>query len=187
MKILFLHGLQSNNKSSKVSHMTDEGHQVLAPNMNYFDNKQLYQETLEKLLEFEPELIVGSSMGGYFAYHLSTHFSTNLLLLNPALPKRSFDPPILPDGKEKSRIWAMVGKNDTDVPAKENIEILKKVRAKVTIENHEHRTPIKVFGPYFKSVLEDIQTIKEEEWDEDHAFDMMLNRWIKKMDKSKPS
>ena len=182
MKILFLHGLQSNNKSSKVSHMTDEGHQVLAPNMNYFDNEQLFQETLNKLLEFEPELIVGSSMGGHFAYHLGTHCSTNLLLLNPALPKRSVDPPILPDGKEKSRIWAMVGKNDTDVPAKENIEILKKVRAKVTIKNHKHRTPIKVFGPYFKSVLEDIQTIKEEEWDEDHAFDMMLNHFLKDED-----
>jgi len=179
MKILFLHGLQSNNKSSKVSHMIDEGHQVLAPNMNYFDNEQLFQETLNKLLEFEPELIVGSSMGGYFAYHLGTHYKTNLLLLNPALPKRSFDPPILPDGKEKSRIWAMVGKHDTDVPAKENIEILKKVRAKVSIKNHEHRTPIKAFGSYFKSVLEDIQTIKEEEWDEDHAFDRILNHFLK--------
>ena len=81
MKILFLHGLQSNNKSSKVSHMNDEGHEVMAPHMNYFDNEHLYQETLKKLLEFEPELIVGSSMGGYFAYHLGTHFKTNLLLL----------------------------------------------------------------------------------------------------------
>lgn len=156
MKILFLHGLQSNNKSSKVSHMNDEDHEVMAPQMNYFDNENLYQETLEKLLAFEPELIVGSSMGGYFAYHLGTHFKTNLLLLNPALPNRSFDPPILPDGKEKSRIWAMVGKNDTDVPAKENIEILKRAGAKVQIGDHEHRTPIEVFKPFFNSVLKEI-------------------------------
>ena len=156
MKILFLHGLQSNNKSSKVSHMNDEGHEVMAPHMNYFDNEHLYQETLKKLLEFEPELIVGSSMGGYFAYHLGTHFKTNLLLLNPALPNRSFDPPILRDGKEKSRIWAMVGKNDTDVPAKENIEILKRAGAKVQIGDHEHRTPIEVFKPFFNSVLKEI-------------------------------
>ena len=156
MKILFLHGLQSNNKSSKVSHMNDEGHEVMAPHMNYFDNEHLYQETLKKLLEFEPELIVGSSMGGYFAYHLGTHFKTNLLLLNPALPNRSFDPPILPDGKEKSRIWAMVGKNDTDVPSKENIEILKRAGAKVQIGDHEHRTPIEVFKPFFNSVLKEI-------------------------------
>jgi len=156
MKILFLHGLQSNNKSSKVSHMINEGHEVMAPNMNYFDNEQLFQETLNKLMEVEPELIVGSSMGGYFAYHLGTHFKTNLLLLNPALPNRSFDPPILPDGKEKSRIWAMVGKNDTDVPAKENIEILKRAGAKVQIGDHEHRTPIEVFKPFFNSVLKEI-------------------------------
>ena len=156
MKILFLHGLQSNNKSSKVSHMNDEGHEVMAPHMNYFDNEHLYQETLKKLLEFEPELIVGSSMGGYFAYHLGTHFKTNLLLLNPALPNWSFDPPILRDGKEKSRIWAMVGKNDTDVPSKENIEILKRAGAKVQIGDHEHRTPIEVFKPFFNSVLKEI-------------------------------
>jgi len=136
--------------------MNDEGHEVMAPHMNYFDNEHLYQETLKKLLEFEPELIVGSSMGGYFAYHLGTHFKTNLLLLNPALPNRSFDPPILRDGKEKSRIWAMVGKNDTDVPSKENIEILKRAGAKVQIGDHEHRTPIEVFKPFFNSVLKEI-------------------------------
>ena len=182
MKILFLHGLQSNNKSSKILHMIDEGHEVMAPNMNYFDNEQLYQETLDRLLEFEPELVVGSSMGGYFAYHLGTHFRSNLLLLNPALPKRSFDPPIIDDGTEKSRIWALVGKNDTDVPAKENIQILKRAGAKVQIGDHKHRTPIEVFEPYFTSVLGDIQTIKEEEWDEDHAFDMILNHFLKDED-----
>ena len=153
MKILFLHGLQSNNKSSKVSHMIDEGHEVMAPNMNYFDNEHLYQETLDKLMEFEPELIVGSSMGGYFAYHLGTHYKTNLLLLNPALPNRTFDPPILPDGKEKSKIWALVGENDDVVDPLANEEILKRAGAKVQIGNHEHRTPKEVFEEYFKEVI----------------------------------
>jgi hypothetical protein len=45
-----------------------------------------------------------------FAFHLGTHFKTNLLLLNPALHGRSFDPPIIKDGAEESRIWALVGK-----------------------------------------------------------------------------
>jgi len=153
MKIFFLHGLQSNNKSSKVSHLFNEGHEVLAPNMNYFDNEQLYQETLNRLLEFEPELIVGSSMGGYFAYHLGTHYKTNLLLLNPALPNRTFDPPILPNGIEKSKIWALVGENDDVVRPKENIKILKKAGANVKIGDHKHRTPKEVFEDYFKEVI----------------------------------
>ena len=158
MKILFLHGLLSNNKSSKVFHMIDEGHEVMAPNMNYFDNEQLFQETMDKLLDFEPELIVGSSMGGYFAYHLGTHYKTNLLLLNPALPNRSFDPPILPDGTEKSKIWALIGRNDDVVNPVANEEILNRAGAQVTIGDHAHRTPQAIFEPFFKGVLRGIST-----------------------------
>ena len=109
MKILFLHGLQSNNKSTKVFHIIDEGHEVLASNMNYFDNDQLFREKMNKLLEFGSELMVGSNMAGYFAYHTGTHNKTNLLLLHSALPNGSFDLPILPDGIEKSKIQALVG------------------------------------------------------------------------------
>jgi len=155
MKILFLHGLESNNKSSKVKCMLELGHEVLAPALNYFDNKNLYQETLDKLMKFEPDMIVGSSMGGYFAYHLGTHYETNLLLLNPALPYRSFDPPILPDGSEKSRMWALIGKNDDVVDPSLNKEILNGAGAMITIGDHAHRTPVKVFEPFFTRVLTD--------------------------------
>jgi predicted esterase YcpF (UPF0227 family) len=157
MKIFFLHGLESTHQSSKVDHMRALGHNVHAEYMDYRNVLDIYAKTLNSIIDFNPDLIVGSSMGGYFAYHLGTHFSTNLLLLNPALPKRSFEPPIMADGKQKSRIWAMVGENDTDVPAKENIEILNRAGAKVQIGNHKHRTPVEVFEPYFKSVLDDIQ------------------------------
>ena len=92
-------------------------------------------------------------MGGYFAYHLGTHYKTNLLLLNPALPYRSFDPPILPDGNKKSKIWALVGENDDVVDPLANEEILKRAGAKVQVGDHEHRTPPAVFEPFFKEVI----------------------------------
>ena len=104
-------------------------------------------------------MIVGSSMGGYFAYHLGTHYKTNLLLLNPALPNRSFDPPILPDGIENSKIWALIGGNDDVVDSVANEEILKGAGAVVTIGDHEHRTPTVVFEPYFKFVLDEIKKL----------------------------
>ena len=88
-------------------------------------------------------------MGGYFAFHLGTHFSTSLLLLNPALPNRSIEPPILPDGNEKSKIWALVGENDDVVRPKENIEILKRAGEKVTLGKHKHRKPPEIFEPFF--------------------------------------
>ena len=116
MKIFFLHGLESTHQSSKVDFMRDSGHNVHAKYMDYKNVLDLYAKTLNSIIEFNPDLIVGSSMGGYFAYHLGTHYKTNLLLLNPALPNRTFDPPILPDGIEKSKIWALVGENDDVVP-----------------------------------------------------------------------
>src|SRR5210317_110736 len=98
MKIFFLHGLESNHKSSKVDLIRASGHNVHAEYMDYKNVLDLYAKTLDSIIDFNPDLIVGSSMGGYFAYHLGTHYKTNLLLLNPALPNRSYDPPILSDG-----------------------------------------------------------------------------------------
>lgn len=154
MRIFFLHGLESNNQSSKVDCMRELGHEVIAPEMNYKSNKLLFNNTLNEIMQMKPELIVGSSMGGYFAYHLGTHFSTSLFLLNPALLTRTFNPPILKDGNETSNIWALVGKYDDIVPAEENIEFLKSIDAKIEIGNHKHRTPRDVFEPVFNLVVE---------------------------------
>ena len=153
MKIFFLHGLESSHQSSKVDLMRASGHNVHAEYMDYKNVLDLYAKTLNSIIEFNPDLIVGSSMGGYFAYHLGTHYKTNLLLLNPALPNRTFDPPILPDGIEKPKIWALVGENDDVVRPKENIEILKRAGANVKIGDHKHRTPKEVFEDYFKEVI----------------------------------
>ncbi|MDA9275190.1 hypothetical protein N9P59_01765 [Crocinitomicaceae bacterium] len=57
--------------------------------------------------------------------------------MNPALPNRSFAPPILPDGNEKSKIWALVGENDIEVDPIANEEILKRAGAKVSLGDHE--------------------------------------------------
>ena len=156
MKIFFLHGLESTHQSSKVDLMRALGHDVHAQYMDYKNVLDLYTKTLNSIIEFNPDLIVGSSMGGYFAYHLGTHYKTNLLLLNPALPNRTFDPPILPDGIEKSKIWALVGENDDVVDPVANEEILKRAGAKVQIGDHEHRTPPEIFKPFFKEVIAEL-------------------------------
>tara|TARA_B100001287_G_scaffold257780_1_gene243654 strand:- start:3430 stop:3900 length:471 start_codon:yes stop_codon:yes gene_type:complete len=156
MKIFYLHGLESTNNSSKVDLMRSLGHDVHAEYMDYRKVLDLYEKTLNSIKDFKPFMIVGSSMGGYFAYHLGTHYKTNLILLNPALPNRTFDPPILPDGIEKSKIWALLGENDDVVDPVANEEILKRVGAKVQIGDHEHRTPPKVFEPFFKDIIAEL-------------------------------
>ena len=152
-RIFFIHGLESSNKSSKVVWMQSKGFDVLAPSMDYTTNDLLFSQTLEKVLEFQPHLIVGSSMGGYFAFHIGFHYSTTLLLLNPALISRPFQPKILPDGQVKSEIWALLGEQDDLISPIENFKILQNRGATIRIGKHGHRTPIEAFQGVFEELI----------------------------------
>ena len=155
-RIVFIHGLESSNKSSKVVWMQSKGFDVLAPSMDYTTNDSLFSQTLEKVLEFQPHLIVGSSMGGYFASHIGTHYSTTLLLLNPALISRSFEPIIVADGTEKSKIWALLGEQDDLISPIENFKILQNTGATIRMGEHGHRTPIEAFQGVFEEFIKNI-------------------------------
>ena len=152
-RIFFIHGLESSNKSSKVDLMRSKGFDVLAPSMDYATNEDLFSQTLEKVLEFQPHLIVGSSMGGYFAFHIGFHYSTTLLLLNPALISRPFQPKILQDGREKSKVWALLGEKDDLISPIENFKILQNMGATIRIGKHGHRTPIEAFSDVFDELI----------------------------------
>ena len=153
-RIFFIQGLESSNKSSKVDWMRSKGFDVLAPSMDYATNDSLFSQTLEKVIEFQPHLIVGSSMGGYFAYHIGSHYSTPLLLLNPALISRPFQPKIVPDGTEKSEIWALLGEQDDLISTIQNFNILQNIGATIRIGKHGHRTPIEAFRGIFEEVIQ---------------------------------
>jgi hypothetical protein len=155
-RIFFIHGLESNNKSSKVDLMVTKGFDVLAPSMDYTTNDLLFSQTLEKVLEFQPHLIVGSSMGGYFASHIGTHYSTTLFLLNPALISRSFEPKIVPDGTEKSEIWALLGEQDDLISPIQNFNILQNIGATIRMGKHGHRTPIEAFQGVFEELIKEM-------------------------------
>ena len=82
-KIVYLHGLESEAGGPKVSFLATKGG-VYAPEMNY--------ETLD-LDEFiytlgMPDLIIGSSMGGYVADIIGSRLGVDVLLFNPALHSR---------------------------------------------------------------------------------------------------
>ena len=82
-RILYLHGLESKQGGDKVSYLASN-HYILAPYLNYYSPD--IEEVLLQLFENEkPDLIIGSSMGGYTANLLSSRFNIPALLLNPAL------------------------------------------------------------------------------------------------------
>ena len=150
MKILFFHGFESTLPSSKAEWMEHQGHIVYAHPMQY-SKKNAFHLALECAKQFNPDLIVGSSMGGYFAFHIGTHLPTKLVLLNPALHGRSKEFERPKNGKYQPEIWALLGKNDALIDPFVTVEKLKNLNAKITIGEHEHRTPLEIFLNYMKN------------------------------------
>ena len=145
-KIVYLHGLESEPGGPKVSFLAEKG-TVYAPTMDY--------ETLD-LHEFiltlgMPDLIIGSSVGGYVADIIGSILGVDVLLFNPALHSRSIDFDFdndTPYGGENYKRTIILGTEDDVI----NPKITKKLRphfdnsAKFEeIEGMGHRTPLDVF------------------------------------------
>ena len=82
-KIVYLHGLESEAGGPKVSFLAEKG-MVYAPEMNY-ESLNLHEFILTLGM---PDLIVGSSMGGYVADVIGSRLGVDVLLFNPALHSR---------------------------------------------------------------------------------------------------
>ena len=145
-KIVYLHGLESEAGGPKVSFLAEKG-MVYAPNMDYV--------TLD-LNEFiltlgMPDLIIGSSMGGYVADIIGSQLGVDVLLFNPALSNhnrtviKEFN---VDYGSQKYKRTIVLGTEDNVIDP----EVTKKLwsvygnHAKYDeVEGMGHRTPLDVF------------------------------------------
>ena len=143
-KIVYLHGLESEAGGPKVSFLAEKG-TVYAPKIDY--------KTLD-LNEFilslgMPDLIIGSSMGGYVADIIGSQLGVDVLLFNPALHSRSIDTNYKVNyGTETYKRTIILGTKD-DIINPEETKMLWPVgynKAKFDeIEDMGHRTPLDVF------------------------------------------
>jgi len=86
--IIYIHGFNSSGQSGKARELAEifPDEQVLAPDLPW--QPKLAIEMLEKLIQShgdESLLLVGSSLGGYYAQYLGYRFSLLVVLINPAL------------------------------------------------------------------------------------------------------
>ena len=98
-----------------------------------------------------PDLIIGSSMGGYVADIIGSYLGVDVLLFNPALHSRSIDIEFdndNPYGSEDYKRTIILGTEDDVI----NPEVTKNIRPKWDneatfdeIEGMGHRTPLDVF------------------------------------------
>ena len=148
-KVLYLHGLESKQGGPKVDFLTKE-FCVYAPEMDYQD--PMLQNWVDFVMrQFNPDLIIGSSMGGYIADILAEKYGKPAILFNPALHNRSFEPAIeYPIEGEQAELQekkvVVLGKDDEVIPPYLTKLMLKdNFNYKIVLEEMTHQTPLNIF------------------------------------------
>ena len=148
-KVLYLHGLESNQGGPKVDFLANE-FCVHAPAMDYTD-PYLAIKVAHIMENFQPNLIIGSSMGGYVADILAEKYGVPAILFNPALHNRSFEPAIeYPIEGEQAELQekklVVLGKNDEVIPPYlTKIMLENNFNYKVVLEEMGHQVPLPIF------------------------------------------
>lgn len=152
MNVWYLHGLESKAGGPKVDFLKSVADRVFAPEMNY-NNPYMFAALYNKALTDKPDLIIGSSMGGYFADALGSHFDVEVLLFNPALHSRSMEPEGVTYGESNWERNFVVGTEDDVIDPKATRVFKDLAKTWTEIEGMGHRTSLKVFKDIYKKVI----------------------------------
>jgi len=157
MRILFLHGLESQPDCKKVKWLRGIGHTIVSPDIGY-ENINAYEKIAKDYKHSNFDIIIGSSMGGWFAYNLGKDLNVPVLLLNPALHSRHGIVHTISEwvGEETkgSKIFLALGKEDVVINPTKTLEWLEEHDKldwnpnNCKIGNYGHRTAL----PYFKDI-----------------------------------
>jgi uncharacterized protein len=146
--IAFFHGLESPPKSDKSEYL-ESTFGAYCPEMNY-RQPGLFDKTLKEVKDKKVTFLIGSSMGGWFAYCMSTLTGIPTLLFNPAMHSRSMQPTVS-IGKKKANHVLVLGKNDTVIDPVQTVLWCDDNGIgsfKYYYEDNDHRTPIGIFKKY---------------------------------------
>ena len=157
MNVLFLHGLESKPTGPKMQYLKDRFTNYYAPKIDYED-PDAYEEILDLCIAEEFDMIIGSSMGGYFAHAIGTTLGTPVIMFNPALHSRSFNPYGVVCGEKPIDGVCVLGMDDDVIDPTTTYNMLKNDEklAIMPVEGMGHRTP-------FEKFVEVIETIIPEE------------------------
>ncbi len=156
MKIAYLHGLESNidQKDPKIIFLNtfDE---VYTPSINYKD-PSTFNKLFKDIKKMQPDLIVGSSMGGYVSYLIGSKLAIPTLLFNPAMVGRSMDPIVDLTGLRGSKHTVYFGKSDNVIDGSAVRQYFndKGVGSfDYNLYSGGHRVPVDVFINTIKQIL----------------------------------
>ena len=154
MKGAYLHGLESPPKTIKNEYLSETFEFVYDPPMNYND-PELFDTILAQLQKEPVDLIIGSSMGGYFAYHLSTLTGINTLLFNPAFVSHSINP-VVKTGLKKAKHTVVLGTCDYVIDPIKSLDFMRTRGFDadlIHLEKIEHQIPLDVYKKYVNNFM----------------------------------
>lgn len=164
MNILFLHGLESKLSEQKRAILEIYG-TVIAPDLDYKLNPDVIQNLYDEYKNQDINAIIGSSMGGFAAFHLASSMGVCALLYNPALPYRNSVVQHIPSNLQKKQSPLMriiLGGQDDVIKAKDNLGFLaqncfKNTDYAILIKNDlAHQIPVDVFEEETKAFFESL-------------------------------
>jgi uncharacterized protein len=154
MNVLYLHGLESLPEGPKIQYLKDRFTNYYAPKIDYED-PDAYEEILDLCIAEEFDMIIGSSMGGYFAHAIGTTLGTPVIMFNPALHSRSFNPYGVVCGEKPIDGVCVLGMDDDVIDPTTTYNMLKNDEklAIMPVEGMGHRTPFEKFVEIIELVV----------------------------------
>ena len=152
MNVWYLHGLESAVGGPKVEFLHENADKVYAPKMDY-NHPEMFSSLLKLAKYNKPDLIIGSSMGGYFADSIGSHLDIEVLLFNPALHSRSIEPEGVTYGGTNLERNFVVGTEDDVIDPKATRVYKDLAKSWTEIEGMGHRTTLPVFKDIYKKVI----------------------------------
>lgn len=162
MKIVYIHGLDSKLSPEKREILEKFG-TVISPDINYYDNPQSIDTILREVKGEDPDVIIGSSMGGFATYYVSTALQKPALMFNPALAERTVEQEV-PEGKiEKRQLKQfLLGAIDDVVDPGKTLNFISEAYNQHTdfhihiLPGLTHNIPLDIFEAEVRSFLEKV-------------------------------
>jgi hypothetical protein len=157
-KVLYLHGLESSNSCEKVQFLKRRV-ELVAPSIDY-SNESLEEDLMQIVESFKPDLIIGSSMGGYVGLTLANYYNIDSVVFNPALHSRPIEPKIdkliSVDPIFSFTPVVVLGMADDVIDPAKTEDILEQCNFYCDIERVEnlgHRIPIDTFNDIYNKYI----------------------------------
>lgn len=154
--VAYLHGLESKvrENSPKALCLREHFDYVYEPSLDY-RAVSTFDLTFEAIRHSMPDLIMGSSMGGYFAYLIGAKLGIPTILFNPAVVGRSIEPIVDTNNLTHNTNYVYLGDKDTVIngtKVKQYFDALAFGEFHYQSYDGGHRVPFDVFEEAIKTV-----------------------------------